>query len=142
MKNVSRKALVCIMLTGLITLGAFAQKKDTHEEEPRPTNLQVLPKDISHDSLIAVMHEYSRSLGVHCNFCHARSETDSTHLDFASDANGKKKVARYMMHMTAEINEKYFAEANYKSTTMMVSCYTCHHGQKEPERLKAEDEKE
>lgn len=134
MIKIPRKLLTLALLGSVVLLGAFAHKSDG-DDHPKPTNLQILPKDISHDSLMDIMHEYTHSLNVHCNFCHAKSATDPDELDFASDANGKKKVARYMMKMTAEINEKYFAEANYNSRTLMVSCYTCHHGNKEPDTL-------
>jgi len=97
---------------------------------PRPTNLQVLPKDISDKQLMHIMHEFKSSLGVECSFCHAGNP--ATHrLDFASDAKPQKNIARTMMRMTHEINIKYLstvsvpgAAANQK----MVTCGTCHRG--------------
>ena len=122
-----------MLLAAGITWAAVAQDKNRKHEEHRPENLTVVPKDINHDSLMYLMKEYSVSLGVRCGFCHAKSATDEKRLDFASDENGKKKVARYMIQMTSEINNKYFAEANHKATKLMVSCNTCHHGHQEPE---------
>jgi hypothetical protein len=133
MPRISSKAALVLVLTAGLAIAAIAQDKDKKQEEHKYENLKVLPKNISRDSMRMVMHEYSYSLGVHCNFCHAKSTTDEKKLDFASDENGKKKVARYMMKMTADINKKYFAEANYNSTKRMVTCYTCHHGHQEPE---------
>jgi hypothetical protein len=142
MPRISIKAAIIIALTAGLTIAALAQDKGKKREDRKATNLTMLPKNISHDSLMAVMKEYSYSLGVHCEFCHVKSATDEKHLDFASDDNGKKKVARYMMKMTADINKKYFAEENYNSTKLMVSCYTCHRGHEEPEMFEMpKDEK-
>lgn len=131
MFRISRKTMVIAILVACFGLAAFAHIDE--DQEPKPTNLKVLPKDISADSLHMLMESYTHELGVTCGFCHARSESDTLKLDFASDANGKKKKARFMIMMTAGINDQYFAEENYGSPTKMVNCYTCHHGQKEPE---------
>lgn len=103
-------------------------------------NLQVLPKDISKDSLEHVMHFFTKSLGVHCDFCHARSK-DSTQRwpDFASDDKPEKEIARHMMKMATEINTTYF---NFNGSAMpdtihVVTCMTCHHGEPHPESMPA-----
>ena len=98
---------------------------------PKPTNLQVLPKDISSagpDGDDAPVH---RSLGVHCTFCHA--ENSETHRpDFASDAKPEKAAARVMMRMTQDIDGKYLAQLPDHGAMMKVSCGTCHRGQSTP----------
>ncbi|MBS1629201.1 MAG: c-type cytochrome [Bacteroidetes bacterium] len=128
-----RKTLVLTAMIACFALAAFTHKNDDGEQDPAPKNLKVLPKNISADSLHELMESYSHELGVTCGFCHAKSESDTLHLDFASDANGMKKKARFMIMMTSGINDQYFAEENFGSTTMTVNCFTCHHGQKEPE---------
>ncbi len=130
--RITTKSVTIVTLSACLAVAAIAQKQSDRKEEPRPKNLTVLSKNISHDSLINIMKEYSVSLGVRCGFCHAKS-SDGEHLNFASDDNGKKKVARYMMTMTAAINKKYFAAENKGNAVNMVSCYTCHHGHEEPE---------
>lgn len=98
-------------------------------------NLKILPKDITEKQLDSVMHHFNVSLGVRCNFCHVR-DTVNNKMDFASDGNKHKLVAREMMTMTYKINEKYFDLAGGKkdlNTQLMVTCYTCHHGKTEPE---------
>lgn len=92
----------------------------------------MLPKDISKKSLDSIMHDYKDALGVKCNFCHAKSTTDSTKLDFASDANRKKNFARYMMVMTDSSNNKYFKRQLQRHGTFSVTCATCHRGEEEP----------
>jgi hypothetical protein len=145
MARISTKSAIIFLLAAGITIVAFAQDKDKKHEEHRPVNLKVLSKDIGHDSLINLMKEYSVSLGVHCNFCHASSGDEKGHLDFASDDNKHKKVARYMMRMTADINSKYFAEENkgdHAHEALTVSCFTCHHGHEEPEAFVMPKEEE
>lgn len=90
-------------------------------EPPKPaTNLQVLPADTPRAEVEAFMRrEVAPGLGVTCDFCHVEG-------DYASDANGHKLIARDMLRMQVELNRSYF---DGKGT---VSCYTCHHGEKEP----------
>ena len=77
----------------------------------------------------SVMHHFSASLGVRCNFCHMRNDSTKT-WDFASDENKHKLIARDMMRMTARINKKYFKEDG--DEPLKVTCFTCHHGNEEP----------
>ena len=46
----------------------------TTTHEPHFKNLKILPKDISEHDLDSVMHHFTASLGVKCNFCHVRNE--------------------------------------------------------------------
>jgi hypothetical protein len=104
-----------------------------HRVMPRPTNLQVLPKDISTEDLIKLMRGYSADLGVHCTFCHAVNE-QTHHPDFASDAKPEKASARTMIVMTREINAKYLPQihgtdiADAPAEMKVVTCGTCHRG--------------
>jgi hypothetical protein len=139
MSHFSTKGIIILLLIASIAVAAIAQNKDKSPEPERPTNLKVLSRNINHDSLITLMKQFSASLGVKCNFCHAPSATKPGKLDFASDANKHKDVARGMMRMTAKINRKYFRqeadENEQQHASLRVSCYTCHHGHKEPESL-------
>lgn len=100
------------------------------KEEPHFKNLKVLSKKITNDELEIVMKEFKTALGVKCGFCHAPSKTDPKKMDFASDENEHKDVARSMMRMTMRINKKYFNEK--KDSIASISCFTCHKGDKEP----------
>jgi hypothetical protein len=128
----STKAVVILLLFAGFAIVAVAQQKEAKKEEHRAENLKILPRNMNHDSLIKLMREYSFSLGVRCGFCHAPSSTDKNKLDFASDANKHKLIARDMMRMTAKINRKYFDEDKFEGHPR-VTCYTCHHGHEEPE---------
>ncbi|NSL88381.1 c-type cytochrome [Chitinophaga sp. Mgbs1] len=106
------------------------------QEPEKPKNLKVLPKNISHDELIGTMRSFNTALGVKCNFCHAPQKDDPKKLDFASDDNQHKDVARAMMKMTSRINRKFFKGRE----VMAVTCYSCHHGNEEP-KTKPEEAK-
>ncbi len=123
----------------LSALPSFAQDAQTaakpaHRPMPKPSNLQVLPKDISSPDLIAAMRSYSKALGVECEFCH--SEDPQTHRpNFASDAKEDKGIARIMISMTQEINQKYLSTVKDPDATpadKTVTCGTCHRGNTMP----------
>lgn len=120
-----------LALTFLVSIMAmsFAIGKD----DPKYKNLKILPKNITKAQMDSVMHHFSMSLNVKCNFCHVRTDSTKT-WDFASDANKHKLAAREMMTMTQKINDKYFEVTNTKSLNakLMVTCYTCHHGSPDP----------
>ena len=106
----------------------------TQQPPPGYKNLQILPKDISKESLDSVMHSYSKSLGVKCGFCHVHNDEQKT-WDMASDAKPEKQITRKMMLMEKGINEKYFSgEEGGKNpqTILAVTCYTCHKGDPMP----------
>ena len=105
-----------------------------HRKMPRPTNLQVLPKDISGPDLIATMRGFTKALGVECEFCHAE-DPKTGRLNFASDAKPDKEIARTMMRMTAEINTKYLStvhDPDASPAQKTVTCGTCHRGETMP----------
>jgi hypothetical protein len=95
-------------------------------------NLQVLPKDISKDSLDTIMHHFTKALGVRCNFCHTMGNGK---MDFASDDKEEKGIARYMIKMTAGINSTYFNfdKSERPDTITTIKCQTCHHGNPHPD---------
>jgi hypothetical protein len=106
----------------------------TNEDDSLYKNLKVLPKNITKEQMDSVMHHFTASLNVKCNFCHVKREGEA-HPDFASDDNKHKLVAREMMKMTDKINDKYFNISGGKKNLdakLMVTCYTCHHGATDP----------
>jgi tetratricopeptide (TPR) repeat protein len=109
--------------------GAAAQEREEFK------NLKVLPRDISRDELRNLMSQFTRALGVHCDYCHA-TKPGEQHLDFALDDKPEKKTARVMMQMTRELNEKYIAKLEDHSTPpIQVQCVTCHRGIAHPRPL-------
>ena len=130
---INKKIIVTLSLSSVVALVALTSMKP--QDEPGFKNIKVLPKNITHQQLENVMHEWSASLGVHCDFCHARNEAEKK-MDFASDAKPEKKMAREMFEMTSKINKKFF-KAEKDSLGMViessVACVTCHHGSPHPE---------
>lgn len=93
-------------------------------------NLKVFPAEIPRERLIAAMKNFSTSLGVKCTFCHVGEEGKPESMDFASDANKHKDIARAMMLMVRRTNEQDFAVKDFRESK--VTCYTCHRGAPEP----------
>jgi photosynthetic reaction center cytochrome c subunit len=106
------------------------------EAQPRTfTNLQIFPKDVGADVLIAAMKNFTRALGVRCQFCHVGEEgMPLDKFDFAADIKPTKATARAMIRMTAEINshvDRAIADAAAKG--YQVTCFTCHRGAQHPQ---------
>lgn len=102
---------------------AFGQDKKQKPDPNKPAgeqfkNVQIL-KDVPTGQFLASMRAFTVALGTDCNFCHVQG-------DRASDDKGEKLMARKMITMTHEINEKNFAGK------MEVHCYTCHKGSEHP----------
>lgn len=113
---------------------AVTQMKSSGPDNPQYKNLKILPKDISKEQMDSVMHHFTGSLNVKCNFCHVRNE-EKKEMDWASDGNKHKLVARQMLTMTNELNKKYFSHTGSPITltsSLAVSCYTCHGGKTDP----------
>lgn len=106
-------------------------------EPERAQNLQVLPDTLSHDAVIAVMRNFTTSLGVRCNHCHVPfpgGPADS--LNFAADDKETKEIARGMMRMVRAINGDLLpAIPQLGDGPMQVGCMTCHRGAPRPVTL-------
>ena len=127
-----KKSLLALLA---LTAGVTVSLAFTHDGPYK--NLKVLPKNITEKQMDSVMHHFTASLNVKCNFCHVR-DTATKKMNFASDENKHKLIARDMMRMTNELNEKYFDHTGQKITLesrLEVTCYTCHHGSTEPARM-------
>jgi tetratricopeptide (TPR) repeat protein len=113
-------SFVIIFLFALCSLSINAR----NNQDKKPTNLKILPKDISNQDLRNVMQNFSSALGVHCEYCHYEEEND-----FASDGMETKKITRVMMKMKSNINETFLKEArSIKNDVVDLNCVSCHHG--------------
>jgi hypothetical protein len=100
---------------------------------PPPKNLQVLPKDIPRAELTAKMREFAGALGVQCSFCHVENPDTHRVMDYSLDDNRHKIVARRMILMTQEINEKYLTRpGSDRPPDHPISCGNCHLGHEQP----------
>jgi len=128
--RVSKKYGVIVALGIVVIAGIAAVPAPANEYK----NLKVLPKDISTKDLSRIMiDDFEDGLGVSCGFCHAE-EKDSHKLDYASDEKAEKEIARLMMKMTLDVNEKYFQAPHpmIGDSTLSITCITCHRGQPRP----------
>lgn len=139
-----RKLLLALSGMGLIIVvavfSAFTSrtaKENVYKPLSDWKNLQVLPKDISKDSLDFLMEGYAAALSVKCSHCHTPKKDDPTKLDFANDDKIEKEIARGMIKMTNELNENYFKPhfPDPKPKQVHVTnCVMCHRGAVNPEK--------
>ena len=138
-------AVLILSCTTQQTPPAAAPKGPAVVANPEFKNLQVLPKDLTHDQLITIMRGVSQSLGVRCNECHVVTATEPRQqFDYASDAKPDKLAARVLIQTTMELNNRCIprvkaalneAQPPGQAPEMEVSCWTCHRGKKQPEKL-------
>jgi hypothetical protein len=103
---------------------------------PAPTNLKVLPKNLTGQQVRDIMEKWEGSLGVHCNTCHTADPNNvgpngRPRLNFADDSKQQKATARLMYTMTEGINRDYVMKIEGAETP--VACGTCHRGHLDPE---------
>ena len=124
-----KKIKVIAGLALFVFIGIAAVKQP--ERNDKFKNLQVLPKNITEDSLDKIMDGFNGMLGVDCKYCHKHDKKADT-LIFDNDDKSEKEIARNMMRMTMDLNKKYFQfnETVKAEQTQSVTCFTCH--RKEP----------
>jgi hypothetical protein len=138
MKLYNNTAAVIFSFLGIVT--AFAATIPNQELPPTFKNLKVLPKNISEAALDKIMDNFNYSLGVTCDYCHAKSDK-ADELKFASDAKPEKNAARKMMLMTYEINIKNFSGTKDRIKPQTIKCITCHRQKPYPETDSTENKK-
>ena len=122
-----------------------------HPPAPAPTNLKVLPKTLTGDQVMDIMHGWEKQLGVECNTCHAvdpnkKRPDGRPALNFPDDSKPEKETARLMVKMTMEINKNYTSmvesKQNNEASAKEVSCGMCHRGHFDPQAFVPPPEKE
>ena len=142
MRTSSSRLGLAILVLSLFSVPVSAQTPPT-PATPESTpggfkNLKVLPETISDQELRAMMSGFTRALGVRCDFCHVRAGEHFTPEDFAKDDKVNKAVARDMIKMVRDINQKYLADLKHREDPpIAVECVTCHHGTPQPRTLQA-----
>jgi hypothetical protein len=81
-------------------------------------------KGLTPSDFLGAMGVMTAALGYDCSNCHPGAGTDA--MDWVTDKNPKKVMARRMVEMVAKINKENFGGA------AQVTCFTCHHGLDEP----------
>lgn len=120
---------------------AVAMQHDHPSEAP--TNLKVLPKNLTGEQVHEIMHGWADALGTHCGTCHAADPNNigpngRPRLKYADDSKPEKATARLMFSMTEDINKNYVSKV--PNSDASVTCGTCHRGHLEPEPFVAPPE--
>jgi Photosynthetic reaction centre cytochrome C subunit len=107
-----------------------------HPPNPTPTNLQVLPKNLTGDQVHEIMHKWEAALGTKCSTCHAADPKNigpngKPRLNYADDSKKEKATARLMYKMTETINTQYVSKVENAGDP--VTCGTCHRGHLGPQ---------
>ena len=114
-------------------------------EMPAPTNLKVLPRNLTGKQVHEIMEKWEGELGTSCKTCHAADPKNlgpngKPRLNFADDSKEDKQTARKMFKMVEEINSNYISKID--SSGAPVTCGTCHRGHLGPEPFVPAPEKE
>jgi hypothetical protein len=113
-------------------------------------NIKVLPKTWTRQQVQALMQTFVTSLGQQppaqgapppaagqgegCLHCHVRGTAPAAGgrgpmVDYASDENPNKDIARKMIQLTMASNADYLKTVGDQAVAEKVSCYTCHRGE-------------
>ncbi|HEX9562458.1 MAG TPA: c-type cytochrome [Gemmatimonadaceae bacterium] len=96
-------------------------------------NTQVIPRTTSVTQVWGSMRNIAGSLGVSCTYCHVGAErAPLAEVDFISDEKLTKLVARQMMRMVQEINQRLDTLPARSAAPLAVTCATCHRGVSRP----------
>jgi hypothetical protein len=130
----SRALSLVILSLCAIASSTSAQQPPTTAGSTRP-NLRVL-EALPEAQLFPVMNLLADSLGVRCEYCHVQTNPDLSRTPsnvggwvWASDDKPQKRKARDMVRMVIDLNAGRFGGES------RVTCYTCHRGATQPDRL-------
>lgn len=115
------------------TAAQFAWSTDEAHEAPpaKLVNLRVLPAGTQPRHVGSLMKAYGKDLGVKCSYCHVENR-DTGKVDYVSDENPKKEIARVMIGMLADINDRHLSQLGDRRYAVPVTCGSCHRGQANP----------
>lgn len=135
MQNLKRIAIIASGI--LLVSGSIAPNRAAEQAPDKATNLKFFPSDTPRPELIETMRQFSFSLGVRCQYCHApKAGATGEQLDYASDEKPTKQTARAMLVMVRDINRDYIAKMSAPPDAQ-VRCVTCHHGLPVPTTMDA-----
>lgn len=120
-----------------------AATSEPNRAHAAPTNLKVLPKNLTGDQVREIMEGWEAALGTHCSTCHAADPNNigpngRPRLNYADDSKPEKATARFMYTMTEDINVNYLSKI--ESSGFPIACGTCHRGHLAPEPFTSLDD--
>jgi len=134
-KKNKKLIFIATLSFAMIAAQTFAQKEHDHDHNEKAKNLKVLPKDMPMGEIHDIMKGFSKSLGVHCGYCHVAHEVEGQkpRMDFAADDKPEKEMARDMMKMVEGINANYISKMKMDDQPLtQITCVTCHNGKAKP----------
>ncbi len=100
---------------------------------PEPHNLKVLPASTTTAQILPTMRTFAAALGTNCGYCHVWTSAGDPSNDYAADTKPPKLVARVMIQMVSEVNQKLAANIKKPADQLTtVGCMTCHRGEAIP----------
>ena len=131
----SRGRALLVATLATVAMVATRGAQVAHAQLPKqPKNLQVLPRDLSTDSVFTIMLGVANALGVTCGSCHPGGDNrtwDST--NFSGDVKPMKATARAMFRLVNQLNGELLpAIVNRGASAVRVTCETCHRGATRP----------
>src|ERR1041385_6563384 len=127
-------ALAATLLPATLAAQGFGQG-------PPPKNLQVLPKDMTRQEVVARMRLIATGLGVRCEYCHVSTTGPDgrEQNDFASDDRETKKAARGMLRMVIASSDTFLRALRPALAPLHQGTgETCHHGLAKPRTVQVE----
>jgi len=126
-----------LVLSILVIIVAFASQSFRYVNQTPPgvlKNIKAFPSTMTYNEVDHEMDIFKIALGVKCNYCHAQTKESAPRLDMANDDNPKKEIARDMIRMTRDLNEKYMSKIAHtgEEPLQVVTCNTCHRGAAKP----------
>ena len=131
-QSIGLSVLVCAVLVSVAVRASVSAQTPPPRQGgggQAPTNLQVLPTDMTQQQVVAVMRTFTQGLGVMCDHCHV-----GTQADRAKDDKPEKATARKMIQMMMAINDDFLKDVGTapEPGKTKVTCYTCHRGAVKP----------
>jgi RNase P subunit RPR2 len=111
----------------LVLVVAFASQSFSYVNQKPPKvlkNIKAFPSTMTYNEVDHQMDIFKVALGVKCNYCHAQTKESAPKLE----------IARDMIRMTRDLNEKYMVKLAHNDTEPLqtITCNTCHRGLAKP----------
>lgn len=141
----SAAVLAVVASVSLAAQQAAAPAPPPRKPRPAPTNLQVLPKNLTGEQVHDIMEKWESDLGAECSTCHTADPKNLApngrpRLNFADDSKPEKQTARLMYQMVEAVNVQYVSKV--ENSGMPVTCGTCHRGHLGPQPFAPPAEKD
>jgi len=132
---IAASVFVAAFVSGQDTPQVQTSQDDGKKKKKGPGTPVVNARELPVEVTPAMMEVFRMALGVECAYCHVSGEfLERGHNgDRQSDSNPRKLIARDMIRMTKEINQAITGNGNFPDPSNVVTCWTCHRGNRRPQ---------